>query len=186
MSDLYRVRTAILGIAGGPEVATHFFQASAGTAQDAATAVRTFWDSLKTCVGNGYTFQVENAVELIDQATGQPTGLASTTNTVVTGTGGNNYVPSATQGVIQWRTGLFLGGREVRGRTYIPGLVTGVAGTTGLPGGPLPAAAVAAIGAIISPASSDFCIYSRAHRASASATSGALWNQFGVLRSRRT
>lgn len=185
--NLYRVRTSILGNAGGPEVATHFFDASGGgTAQDAATAVRTFWDSLKAQIGSSYNFQVENAVETIDSTTGQPVALTTTTNTVVTGTGGSTYLPAANQGVVQWRTGFFLGGREVRGRTYIPGLIAGASSSSGLPVAALTTAANTAINALISPASSDFGIYSRKNRAFASVLSGSLWNQFGVLRSRRT
>lgn len=186
VTSLYRVRTTIAGQSGAGQLATHYFDASGGgTAQDAATAVRTFWDTLKAMISPSYTFQVDNAVELIDSTTGQPTGLVSTTNTLVTGTGGGNQIPPASQGLIQWRTGFFQHGREVRGRTFIPGLIAASQTSSGAPSATLITAANSAVGAIISPASSDFMIYSRKNRICLSVLQGSLWGKFAVLRSRR-
>jgi hypothetical protein len=58
-------------------------------------------------------------------------------------TGTGNYLPLQTQGVAQYQTATFLGGRRLRGRSYLPGFVA----TTGTAGGNVAAATITAIGA---------------------------------------
>ena len=112
MSGLFRVRSVISGGTGASQLSTMYFTDNGTlTAQNAATAVRTFWDSVKTLMVNTYTVQVETSVESIDIATGQPTALTPVTAALVTGTGGTSPNPYANQLLCQWRTGVFVGGQ---------------------------------------------------------------------------
>lgn len=186
VTSLYRVRTAIAGGSGAAQVGTHYFDAtSPNTAQAAADAVHAFWDSIKASINNTFTFQVEPAVESVDSTTGQPTGITQVTSTVVTGTSATAYLPSATQALVQWRTGFFLGGREIRGRTYVPGIISSAITNQGTPGPALVTALNTAASQIITWASSDFVVYSRRHHAIGLVNSGTPWTKFAVLRSRR-
>lgn len=95
MSTGFRVRTAITGTNGGPQLGTHYFQTGGtNTAQAAADAVSAFWTPLATLVISGYTFQVEPTVETIDLATGQPTASTPVTSSAITGSAGGGMMLS--------------------------------------------------------------------------------------------
>jgi len=107
------------------------------------------------------------------------------TSTVVTGTEGTEKLPPATQGLIEWRTGFFVGGREIRGRTFIPGLSNSSSAANGVPTSTWLTLAAAASTAIIGWTSSDFVVYSPTKHQKALVTAGQPWNEWAVLRSRR-
>lgn len=185
VSNLWQVKTQITGGSGAAQLSTMFFDQPAGaTAQDAANAVRAFWDGVKTKVSNLYSFQVELAVEDIDIATGKPVGLTAVTAAVVTGTIATGVNPWQTQGLIQWRSGVFLGGRELRGRTFIPGTLIADEGT-GVPTASYITTLNTAASTLASDPNSSLAIYSRKKRAIGVVTSGQAWNKWAVLRSRR-
>lgn len=185
MSNIWRVRTIINGGSGASQLATHYFdQAAGGTAQAAANAVRSFWDSLKNNLHSSYTFQVDQAVEDIDVATGQPTGLTAVTAAVVTGADSSDPLPWATQGLAEWRTGVYLGGREIRGRTFIPGNVE-ENNVLGVPKAIFVAQITTSATTLASDPLSSLCVYSTKKRAIGVVTAGQGWDKWAVLRSRR-
>jgi len=186
MSRIYRVRTAITGNSGGSQVATHYFDATSPfAAQDAADAVHAFWDALKSKIVTSYSFQVEGAVDEIDVTTGNPVATNAVTSTVVTGTEGTEKLPPATQGLIEWRTGFYVGGREIRGRTFIPGLSNSSSAANGVPTSTWITLANGAATAIIGWTSSNFVVYSPKKAQQALVIAGTPWNEWAVLRSRR-
>jgi hypothetical protein len=186
MSSIYRVRTSIVGGNGGNQVATHYFDATSPfTAQDAADAVHAFWDTMKTQVISAYSFQVEPVVETINSTTGQPTGSVAVSSPLVTGTAGGGMIASSSQLLLRWRTGFYPYGREIRGRTFIPGLALSALGASGRPSAGALSTMASAATAIIGWTSSNFVVYSREHKVWALVSAGDPWAEFSVLRSRR-
>lgn len=185
MSNIWRVRTAITGGSGAAQLSTQFFdQAAGGTAQHAADAVHAFWTAIHATLISGYIFQVEHIVEDIDVATGQPTGVTPVTATSISATDVGTAAPWATQGLIEWHSGVFLGGREIRGRLFVPGVPQGAV-VGGAPSSTFQSDLQSAATALATDANSSLCVYSRKHRAIGVVTSGTVWNKFAVLRSRR-
>lgn len=183
---MYRVRTAITGGQGGPSLSTLHFNVVGGlTAANAVAATATFWTALRTRISNQLTMTVESDVATIDIATGQVTGITATAGAVVTGNDAGDPAPWATQGLIRWRTGIYVGGREIRGRTFIPG-VTDTSTPLGVPSAAYLTDLNAAAAALIANAVSDLEVYSPARREAAPAVLGQTWTNFASLRSRRT
>ena len=185
MAQLYRVRTQLVGGSGASQVSTMYFATSDGLlAQDAATAVRTFWDNLKGRIANDYTVQVENEVITIDVATGEPYSSSAVTSSPVVGLQEAEPLPWATQGLVQWATGAFIGGRRLRGRTFIPG-TTATDNTVGVPTTTYKSGLQSAAAALIGDTASMLVIYSRAHTTYQPVIAGTAWAKWAELRSRR-
>jgi hypothetical protein len=86
--------------------------------------------------------------------------------------------------LIKWRTGIYLAGREIRGRTFIPGLdaftnAEGVVDTT------VHDALSDDLATWLGGLSAPPLIWSRTHGDSAAVAAAEVWDQFAVLRSRR-
>lgn len=182
---MWRVRTDITGGPGGAELATHYFDVVGGlTAADANAAVGAFWHTVRDLVHNAYTFSTESEVASVDIATGQVTGLTPVTAIVWAGTVSGQPLPPASQGLIRWRTGTFVGGREIRGRTFLPG-PTEEHNLTGVPNSDYITVANNAAAALIAASGTELMTYSRKNSDAAPVVSGSCWNQWAVLRSRR-
>lgn len=187
---MYRVRVTFTGGSGVPWLATHYFREAGGTAQQAATAVGTFWGAVDAFINSGTDWTTEADVSLIDDATGQLTGVQSTTP--VTGTGGSavERLPQQDQILVRWRTGSTVNGRELRGRTFIPGVIE----DTNDAGDVLAATRatiLTAAQALITDANSVLLTWHRptspgaADGSEAIVTTASVWQRFAVLRSRR-
>jgi hypothetical protein len=75
---------------------------------------------IKTCVPNAVSLQVSGDVDVLDAATGDITDTRSVaTPSVDTGAGGTTEAPPAVAALMQLRTGTFIAGRRVRGRTFV-------------------------------------------------------------------
>lgn len=187
---MYRVRTAITNFGGGPFLSTMFFDTTGGTAQQAANAVRAYWLNFLTHLTTGVVVTVEPAVYTLDPATGQATAVDNTTTATVTGTSSGDPLPSTTQLLQRWNTGIFLSGRLVRGRTFIPTL-TELVNTNTRPTAAILTAADTAGGNLIADANSVFVVWHRPTPAAPSSGSmvvvngASSWTEWAVLRSRR-
>jgi hypothetical protein len=93
-------------------------------------------------------------------------------------------LPDATQIVIQWRTGVYHNGREIRGRTFIPGLAdfTNDEGNVALA---TRTAIQSDLDTWLAAQAGLFFIWSRKNGLTAVVSDSSVWNEFGVLRSRR-
>jgi hypothetical protein len=182
---VYRVRTQIIGGAGGSELSTHYFSIIGGlTAANANAAVGAFWLALKPYISQTLTMRTEAEVVEVDPLTGNATGAVAVTPVSNVGTATGNLCPNAAQGLVRWRTGTFVGGKEIRGRTFIPGPTVTHLGA-GVPTSTYINAVSAAAAALIADANSDFMIYSRKNAEQVPALTGSCWEQFAILRSRR-
>jgi hypothetical protein len=167
-----------------------FFDSATGTAQQAATAVKNWWNALAGQLNNVLTFQVEPLVYTLDPATGAPSLATATTNTPDVGGTSFEILPIASQGLVQWQTGVFLGNRQVRGRTFLPGCTESLS-TLGKPTAAWIATVGTAAATLIAAANADLVIWHRPTPAAPSGgsmvqvASGTLSDQWAVLTSRR-
>lgn len=181
---MFRIRTIFSGVTGSPWVSTAFFNDTVGTPQDCVDAVGTFWAAVDALMDSSVTWLTNADVETVDQTNGQVTAVTSTTPASGAGGGGALSLPIAAQGLVRWRTGDYINGREIRGRWFIPGLST----TSNTDGVVTPASVTViqnAATALIADPDTILNIWSRANNTARAVTSGSAWNQFAVLRSRR-
>lgn len=182
---MYRVRTGITGGPGGPFLSTMFFDVIGGlTAANANAAAGAFWTAIKAVSSSALTFTTESEVATVDIATGQVTGLLPVTPISVVGVDPADPLPFATQALIRWHTGVFTAGREIRGRTFVPG-ATEQYNVSGVPRADYKAALDAAATTLIGAVGAELMTYSRKNHDAAPVISGSTWSEWAVLRSRR-
>lgn len=188
-SDMpYQVTVEFSGPTGTPWFNRMYFDEAGGTAQQAAAAAGAFWGAVDALIRDDVTWTTGTEVEELNVAT----GVLSSVNaiTAVTGTGGDTTTDMATvlQGLVSWRTGTIVGGRELRGRTFIPGLTQNV-NTAGLLSTAAQTAWQTAANNLIADANSNFVIWHRPVNGSgggaASVASASVTRKFSVMRSRR-
>lgn len=180
-----RVTTSMVGLGGGPFYSQmHFAGETQGAADAAADAVWDFWQAIFTSQAAGLTLTVEPEVIQFDLSTGAPETVYATSEAPMTSSGGGDALPWGTQGLIRWRTGAFLGGRELRGRTFIPALTEGH-NTAGRPAAALITILNNAAAALIADGASELMVYSPTKSAIATVVTGTGWSEWAQLRSRR-
>lgn len=123
MVTLHQLRVSWTGMKGGPGVSTFYSQ----TDKDVTLAhLHTFFDAIKYALPTSVTIKFPTVGSEIDSATGNVTGTwSSSLQPNVVGTDNGRY--SAPSGaVINWHTGLYVGGRELRGKTFLVPCGSGV------------------------------------------------------------
>jgi len=194
---MYRVRTVFSGVQGSPWLSTFYFDDSGGTAQQAATAAGDFWNAVDVQILGAVTWTTQADVSTFDPITGILSDVTITTPATGIGGGGVEPLPFANQGLVRWRTGAFLHGRELRGRTFIPGVVE-AANSNGQPLASWVTAVNAACAALVAHPNAQLMVWQRPRPAkvgppAVSARPGAAWDaqsgslssSWAVLRSRR-
>jgi len=184
MVQMYRVKTEFTGLAGSPYLSQMYFQSALGSAQGAVDDVGAFWGAIDAFCNSDLIWNTLADVELVESTTGQLVGVTQTTPANGSGGVATEVLPFATQGLIRWRTGVYVGGRELRGKTFIPGL-TEASAAQGQMASATQNALDGAASALLSGSNSALCIFSRKHLTEALVATGSAWNQFAVLRSRR-
>lgn len=207
MADMYRVRILLGGpyVVGGG-VQELYGDVGGGSPTQFQTAVKTFYDGMKNVVLSGTTFTVEAPIEQVDAENGDIVSAHPGTGATYTSANAGTAQPPHVQGLIQWRTGTFSDGREIRGRQFIPALGTGHV-TSGAPSAACITAVETLTAALIAAANSDLVVWRRPRKFRpqvgskgdpwylpeqsqrdgefAPVTSGSMWTKFAVLRSRR-
>ena len=122
MTILRRVRTVATGVAGTPWYSNFHFTWVSGTEQDHLDLISNWWSAIVAQLDNTVTWNTEDDMALIDDATGNITGVETGTGSAVVGAETANALPPANQGLVHWFTSSFVGGRQLRGRTFIPGM----------------------------------------------------------------
>lgn len=183
---MYRVNTVFSGplVAGGG-ISRFYFDEAGGTPAQAHAAAVNFWNAVDEVMSTQVAFTVEAEVELVDASTGAITGIESTDPYSASGTGSGDPLPPATQGLVRWRTGAFVNGREVRGRTFLPGMLESLNDSAGRPNSGALTVINNAAGNLIGDADSELVIFSRTRALQATVVSGQAWSQWAQLRSRR-
>lgn len=183
---MLRVRVVFTSVLGGsPFLATHYFTGDddQSGADAAVTAVGNFWGAADAVMDNETSWATESEVAVLDNA-GVLQGVLSTTPLTGVGAVAGSAVPKASQGLIRWMTNGFVGGRRLRGRTFIPSLTTGA-----LNNGVLTPAAMttldAAAEALIADVNTTLAIWSKTNSLSFPVVTATVWNEFATMRSRR-
>lgn len=179
---------------GVPYFSQHYF---GGTSELEATAARnaltTFWQGVDDRVVNNLTWTIQGDVEVIDPATGQITGVFGGVGATGNGADTGELTSAALQGLLRWRTGTFLGGREIRGRTFLPG-VSEASSADGVPAATYITGMETAATNLRTSASTagGLVVWARPRTEAptrpgqtALVVSSSCWGQFAVLRSRR-
>lgn len=196
MSTMLRVRTVLTYGSGGPGLNTMYFAPGtpAGSNADAADVcarVRQFWFAIVTLLPITMTALTSGSVDAVESTTGDLVGqFSGGSPALVTGTGVGNQNPTASQAVLQLRTGTVVGSRLLRGRQFIGPLVVGTTaaggGISSTARGTITTAANAMIA--LTPTLSFPVVWHRPGTtpgAAVGVTSYTVWDQFGSIRSRR-
>ena len=176
----YRVRIATTGIAGAPYLTTFFFDQP--TAQGAIDAADGYIAIVRTVQNTNVRSETEPEVirySTPDTPEAVESGVPAASQV---GTQAGQLLPLQTQGLIRWRTGIFVGAREITGRTFIPGATVAQSTVLGVP----IAAYITAMNSMSNALQVDgLHIASRTHNLFYEVSSGTPWSKFAVLRSRR-
>lgn len=181
---MLRVRINWTGLNTGFSV-LHFLPAAddQASADDAAAAATAWLQVLDNFLRVNQGAQVDPEVLSINVATGTTLGSFAVSEAAITGADSNDAVPNASMGLVRWRTGVYVSGREIRGRTFIPGITEQSVDANGN----LSSTAISAIdaGSNLMAAGTDLCVYSPTRGSAAEVTTASTWSEFAVLRSRR-
>lgn len=175
------------GVAGTPAYTNLYFDGSGGNQQAQIDLVRDFFTSVAGLIDNAITVTVEGDVSQIDDVTGNVTGVGSFTTRTVLGTDAGAAMPPATQVIVHWLTSTFIGGRQLRGKTFL-GYISTAEGDSA--GGLLTASRTVVINAAnalvaASNAVGNLQVWSRKNGLSSDVTATLVPSKFAVLRSRR-
>lgn len=179
---MLRIRTIFTGVAGTPYYSNLYFDSVSDAAQVNTDAVAAWWNDLEDFMVTGLSWVVQPEVTEMDED-GTITGLFPVTQRSGGGVGAGEGLPLANQALMRLNTGAYVGGRQIRGRIFIPGIIES-ASVSGVPSAGLITAANTGI-AELDAESSGFSVWSKKNGSIHNVTSGSLWNQFAVLRSRR-
>lgn len=116
-----RIRTLSTGVAGAPFYTNIYYDTATGSAQQCADRVRLFWNQFATLHVNGLVHTVQPDVAVINEFTGDVTGIETVTVTPVTCTRAGDPLPSYCQALVRMRTDGVVRGRRVQGRIFVPG-----------------------------------------------------------------
>lgn len=184
---LNRVRTIVSGVGGSPYYLTGYFNPTAGTPQQQVNAWHGFCipGTVAADVPVGSSWVTSGEVQRINAATGDVIDVETVNDVTINGTYVVNLLPRASQALCRWRTGIFYGGREVKGHTNIPLQTVNTLSpqgglTSGAVGGILARAA-----ALVADPVTEFCVWSRKQGVGEVVTGTGVWNQYSQLRSRR-
>jgi hypothetical protein len=172
-------------IGGGPYLATHYWGGtdSQAEADAAVAAVGAFWGAVDNVMDSQITWATEPEVAILG-VDGVVTGSLTTTPQTGSGAIASDSMPLASQALVRWFTPNFIGGRRLRGRTFIPGITT--AGNTN---GRLASATSTTIGTaattLANVATPLLVVWSRIHGVAHPVSSASVWAEFASLRSRR-
>lgn len=184
---MLRVTIISTGVQGSPYYTNFFFGGSTDLEAAAANAAASdFWNDLNGVQHAALDWVSEPEVFQIDPATGQTTAVYPVAPQSGGGSAAGEANPWATQGLIRWRTGQFVAGREVRGRTFLPATVE-PQNTEGVPGTGFITIVNTAATAFLTAAGGGggLVVYSRAHGQAADVSQFSTWNQWAQLRTRR-
>lgn len=152
--------------------------------QSAVDAANDFIDSIASNLVSGVAWNFDSVVTLKDTVTGTTTGIESITPPPTgSGSAAGGQVPNASMFLVQFRTGVYSRGREVRGRWFIPGGSANAVFAGEVAGANLTAmndALATWLGGLYAPV-----VWSRIGGIAPPVSSGSVWSELAVIRGRR-
>lgn len=186
MAEITRIRCLWTGVAGTPWYTNLYFEGGAATADAARDAVVGFLTDMLPVVSSDVTAILDIQATIIETTTGQPVGVATVDPYTAPGGNVNDMLPRTTQCLIRWDTGVFLNGRQVRGRTFIPGMCENFNDDGGIPNAAFIAGVAETATALLEePGNPQLVVWSRSTSTAQLVTGAAVWTQWAVLKSRR-
>ena len=193
----WRVETTISGTTGAPYLSVMHFEVETEPpgVQDAVDAVGAFWTALSAYLANDLSWTVSGDVVEFNSDDGVATAFHSVTPASGTFSEAGEKIPFVAQVLVRWGTAGVVNGRQVRGRTFLPGLTQG-----GIDEGRVLASTQTAIAsaaaALVADADAELGVWSRplwneAHTEIVregsfhAVTSASVWDQFASLTGRR-
>lgn len=152
---------------------------------DAANALEQFYIAWCARCPSGAQFSLDTDIREVNTATGQTINISTFGPSdlfTLPGTGGGTRLPDATAVVVRWRSGSYLAGKPVNGRTYLPYGNTSN-GEGGLSGTAMTVMNTAAT-TFLSTAD-GFSVWSRTHGEMRAVSAASTWSEYGVQRRRR-
>jgi len=182
---LYKSRLVFSGGAGGSGVSTMYFLAG-GTvsAQDASDAHGDFFNRIKGRQATSVRCTVDPEVLTIDVTTGTTMSAISVTNRTWLGEDGGDVLPWATQGLVKFPVGVFVAGRRLVGRSFIPGACEG-SNTDGVPNAGYVADIDASAVLLATDTGNPLYVYSPTHHTAHPSQVPITVSRWASLRSRR-
>jgi hypothetical protein len=186
MASMIRVRSLLTNVAGTPWWTNHFFDHASvgGFEAQAHAAVTAFWELHEEQLDNNVSWEVQGEVPTINIGTGAPEGVALVPATFGAGINAAVALPTATQGLIHFLTDTFVGGRRIRGRTFVPGLCVNVLDQDGSPNAFMNGR-LTQMGQVLVDSPAPLCVWSPTHGVAAAVSGVSAGGNWAVLRSRR-
>lgn len=181
-----RVSHVWTGTPGLPGVSTTYVEQGTGNAAAAVSAWADFWDTMSDYIANDFTVTLGGTMETINVVSGQTVSVETVTPVSVQGTAVTQFLPTASQGVLEFLTGVFANGRQIRGKMFVPGIVEDQ-NEQGFPISTCISAFEAALNDVndLGGMNGAWTVWSRANARQEYVTDSFMWSQWGVLRSRR-
>lgn len=184
MAQIYRVRAIGSTGTSGPCYFNAYYASGDATAEAAKSAVGNFFNESKALWTGVWT--VQGDVALIDTVTDNILSVTALSPDSINGTKAGERLPSMLQMLMQYRTGVYRNGREVRGRAFLPGWAE-TDSDSGKPNTALVSAMVGFANTWLKDGDGDTqqVIYSRGQATAPAVTTINIWDEWAVLRSRR-
>nr|CRY96808.1 hypothetical protein [uncultured prokaryote] len=185
MAILNRVRLLTTGVAGSPAYTNLYSLNGAVTPLVAHTAAAAMANSLKTHQNSNISVLVESDVAQLNDATGALVGVVSVPSATYVGSGVGGPLPQANSILIRWLTSSYVGGRQIRGRTYFPYPTAATMNTAGTVAASVITSFNGAVNAYLTALGPAAVVYSPKNATSVPITTASIWTQFAIQRSRR-
>lgn len=186
MAAILRVRAFWEGVPGGPAYGNWYFDGLPVDSQGVSDAIGAFLGAVDAFQSSTTEWRTDEVVATIDSLTGDITGLTNVTPSTGTGALATEMLPRATQALIHWRTGVFQGGREIRGRTNLPYFTEATNTAGGIMLGTTQTAVQAAADTLVGGVGfAQMVVWSRVSGAIPLVDSALVNEEWAVLRSRR-
>ena len=181
MATLNQIRCTWSGVTGLPGISTFY---ATGDPSFLIARLKTFFEAVKTSIPTGITIAYPSSGITVDTATGQANGAWSSTTTASTSCTATGTYQAPTGAVVNWKTGVYVNGRELRGKTFLVPLANGAFGSDGkLLSTNVTSFTTAA--AAVPGGGNPLVVWSKTAAANAPVTSATVPAKVAVLRSRR-
>jgi len=181
MPTIHQFRVRWAGMVGAPGVSTFY---CSGTPATFKTALEAFFTADKSLYPSSITITVPNTGSDIDSGSGLTVGVwSSGSEAPITCTGTGSYAAPAGM-VVNWHTGAYINGRELRGKTFLVPTVVSTMATNGTLTD-TDRAGVQADANTLRSSAATMVIYSPTSASIATVTSATVPDKVAVLRSRR-
>lgn len=123
MVSMLRLRYVWTGVAGTPWYTNFYVEGlAASAAENAADEIDIFWKGLSFQFSNQLAVTLDPFVVSISPSSGEIVdGFSILPRPQVQGQESSSLLPRQSQALATWSTGVYLGGRQIKGRTFLGG-----------------------------------------------------------------